>query len=74
MLISLFLQGLRNGLCKSGVRVMMMKPGFVDTKMTFGSESGASSNCCNQSFGEQTKCGLYSLVLVLDYVDNSFNS
>ena len=34
--LSLFLQGLRNRLCKSGVHVMTVKPGFVDTKMTFG--------------------------------------
>lgn len=34
--LSLFLQGLRSRLCKSGVHVMTVKPGFVDTKMTFG--------------------------------------
>ena len=34
--LSLFLQGLRNRLVKSGVHVMTVKPGFVDTKMTFG--------------------------------------
>ena len=34
--LSLFLQGLRNRLTKSGVHVMTVKPGFVDTKMTFG--------------------------------------
>ncbi|MBC6417863.1 MAG: SDR family oxidoreductase [Prochloron sp. SP5CPC1] len=34
--LSLFLQGLRNRLFKSGVHVMTVKPGFVDTKMTFG--------------------------------------
>ena len=33
---SLFLQGLRNRLCKRGVRVVTVKPGFMDTKMTFG--------------------------------------
>lgn len=33
---SLFLQGLRNRLAGSGVHVMTVKPGFVDTKMTFG--------------------------------------
>lgn len=34
--LSLFLQGMRNRLAKSGVHVMTVKPGFVDTKMTFG--------------------------------------
>lgn len=33
---SLFLQGLRSRLCKHGVRVVTVKPGFMDTKMTFG--------------------------------------
>jgi len=34
--LSIFLQGLRNRLCPSGVRVVTVKPGFVDTAMTFG--------------------------------------
>ncbi|MCD8489673.1 MAG: SDR family oxidoreductase [Desertifilum sp.] len=34
--LSLFLQGLRNRLAKAGVQVLTVKPGFVDTKMTFG--------------------------------------
>ena len=34
--LNLFLQGMRNRLVKSGVHVMTVKPGFVDTKMTFG--------------------------------------
>lgn len=34
--LSLFLQGLRNRLYTSGVRVITIKPGFVDTAMTFG--------------------------------------
>ncbi|PSO54439.1 MAG: short-chain dehydrogenase [Cyanobacteria bacterium QH_1_48_107] len=34
--LSLFLQGLRSRLAKSGVHVLTVKPGFVDTKMTFG--------------------------------------
>jgi decaprenylphospho-beta-D-erythro-pentofuranosid-2-ulose 2-reductase len=33
---SLYLQGLRNRLYPSGVRVITIKPGFVDTAMTFG--------------------------------------
>src|SRR4030095_2995501 len=35
---SLFLQGLRNRLSKRGVRVVTVKPGFMDTKMTFGKQ------------------------------------
>jgi decaprenylphospho-beta-D-erythro-pentofuranosid-2-ulose 2-reductase len=34
--LSLYLQGLRNRLFHSGVRVITIKPGFVDTAMTFG--------------------------------------
>ncbi len=34
--LSVFLQGLRNRLFRSGVRVVTIKPGFVDTAMTFG--------------------------------------
>jgi len=34
--LSLYLQGLRNRLHASGVRVITIKPGFVDTAMTFG--------------------------------------
>ncbi|ABA58412.1 Short-chain dehydrogenase/reductase SDR [Nitrosococcus oceani ATCC 19707] len=34
--LSLFLQGLRNRLFPAGVRVLTIKPGFVDTAMTFG--------------------------------------
>jgi hypothetical protein len=33
-MVNLFLQGLRNRLFKSGVRVITVKPGFVDTPMT----------------------------------------
>jgi decaprenylphospho-beta-D-erythro-pentofuranosid-2-ulose 2-reductase len=33
---SAYLQGLRNRLLHSGVRVITIKPGFVDTAMTFG--------------------------------------
>jgi short-subunit dehydrogenase len=32
--VSIFLQGLRQRLCKSGVGVLTIKPGFVDTPMT----------------------------------------
>jgi decaprenylphospho-beta-D-erythro-pentofuranosid-2-ulose 2-reductase len=34
--LSIFLQGLRNRLSKEGVRVLTIKPGFVDTPMTAG--------------------------------------
>ncbi len=34
--LSLFLQGLRNRLAPKGVHVLTVKPGFVDTRMTFG--------------------------------------
>jgi decaprenylphospho-beta-D-erythro-pentofuranosid-2-ulose 2-reductase len=34
--LALFLQGLRNRLHRSGVRVLTVKPGFVDTGMTYG--------------------------------------
>lgn len=34
--LSLFLQGLRNRLFPAGIRVITVKPGFVDTAMTFG--------------------------------------
>jgi len=34
--LSAYLQGLRNRLYRSGVRVITVKPGFVDTRMTYG--------------------------------------
>lgn len=34
--VSLFLQGLRNRLFQAGVQVITVKPGFVDTAMTYG--------------------------------------
>jgi len=34
--LTIYLQGLRNRLAKSGVDVITVKPGFVDTKMTYG--------------------------------------
>jgi short-subunit dehydrogenase len=34
--LSLYLQGLRNRLYATGVRVITIKPGFVDTAMTYG--------------------------------------
>lgn len=40
-LVSTFLQGLRNRLFKSGVQVLDIKPGFVDTPMTAEFKKGA---------------------------------
>ena len=34
--LTVYLQGLRNRLFRAGVRVITIKPGFVDTAMTFG--------------------------------------
>jgi short-subunit dehydrogenase len=34
--LTVYLQGLRNRLSGSGVRVVTIKPGFVDTRMTYG--------------------------------------
>jgi hypothetical protein len=39
--ISIFLQGIRNRLYKSGVSVITVKPGFVDTPMTKNFDKGA---------------------------------
>ena len=39
--LSIFLQGLRNRLYKSGVQVLTVKPGFVDTPMTASFKKGA---------------------------------
>ncbi|MFM7322276.1 MAG: SDR family NAD(P)-dependent oxidoreductase [Armatimonadota bacterium] len=38
--LNTFLQGLRNRLHRSGVRVVTIKPGFVDTPMTAGMKKG----------------------------------
>ncbi len=38
--LSAFVQGLRNRLCKSGVRVIDIRPGFVSTPMTSGMHQG----------------------------------
>ena len=39
--VSLFTQGLRNRLARSGVKVVTIKPGFVDTPMTAAFKKGA---------------------------------
>lgn len=38
--VTIFLQGLRNRLHRSGVNVITVKPGFVDTPMTSALEKG----------------------------------
>ena len=38
--LTIFLQGLRHRLHKAGVRVVTIKPGFVDTPMTAGFRKG----------------------------------
>jgi short-subunit dehydrogenase len=50
--LSLYLQGLRNRLYPSGVRVITVKPGFVDTAMTYGL-SGLFLVASPQSIGER---------------------
>ena len=37
--LTTFAAGLRNRLCKSNVHVMTVKPGFIDTPMTYGMQS-----------------------------------
>ncbi len=37
--LSTFASGLRNRFCKAGVHVMTVKPGFIDTPMTWGMKS-----------------------------------
>jgi len=41
--LAIYLEGLRNRLFHAGVHVMTIKPGFVDTKMTFGQVPFAAS-------------------------------
>ncbi|MFH1493844.1 MAG: SDR family oxidoreductase [Pseudomonadota bacterium] len=38
--VTVFLQGLRNRLCKSNINVLTVKPGFVDTPMTAAFKKG----------------------------------
>ena len=55
--LSLYLQGLRNRLFASGVRVITIKPGFVDTAMTFGLP-GLFLVATPQSIGERIVAAL----------------
>lgn len=53
--LSLYLQGLRNRLFASGVRVITIKPGFVDTAMTYGLP-GLFLVASPQAIGERIAC------------------
>jgi decaprenylphospho-beta-D-erythro-pentofuranosid-2-ulose 2-reductase len=55
--LSLYLQGLRNRLFAKGVRVITIKPGFVDTAMTFGLP-GLFLVATPQSIGERIVAAL----------------
>jgi short-subunit dehydrogenase len=55
--LSLYLQGLRNRLHASGVRVITIKPGFVDTAMTYGLP-GLFLVASPQSIGERIVAAL----------------
>lgn len=55
--LSLYLQGLRNRLYSSGVRVITIKPGFVDTAMTYGLP-GLFLVASPQSIGERIVAAL----------------
>lgn len=50
--LSLYLQGLRNRLYPRGIRVITIKPGFVDTAMTYGL-SGLFLVASPQNIGER---------------------
>lgn len=49
--LTTFLQGLRNRLYHQGVHVLTVKPGFVDTSMTYGKE-GVVLNAAPESIGQ----------------------
>jgi decaprenylphospho-beta-D-erythro-pentofuranosid-2-ulose 2-reductase len=56
--VSIFLQGLRNRLSKSGVAVVTVKPGFVDTPMTASVKKGllfASAQAVGQGIYQAMK-------------------
>lgn len=58
--VTVFLQGLRNRLAKSGVAVVTIKPGFVDTPMTASVKKGllfASSRKVGEGIYEAMKKG-----------------
>lgn len=62
--LTIFLQGLRNRLHPFGVRVITIKPGFVDTAMTFG-KSGLFLVACPQKVGKTIVKSLNSKTDVL---------
>lgn len=57
--LNVFLQGLRNRLYSTGVRVITIKPGFVDTGMTFG-KSGMFLVASPQKIGMKIANTLHS--------------
>ena len=79
--LTTYLQGLRNRLYHSGVHVITVKPGFVDTRMVFGKAKlplvastrgrGAGYLPCREAPEE---CGLRSLVLAGYNVHGVFDS
>jgi decaprenylphospho-beta-D-erythro-pentofuranosid-2-ulose 2-reductase len=50
--LTVYAQGLRNRLFASGVRVTTIKPGFVDTKMTFGMKLPGALTASAEAAGE----------------------
>jgi len=50
--VTVYAQGLRNRLHKSGVSVTTIKPGFVDTKMTFGMKLPPALTASAEQAGE----------------------
>lgn len=51
-MVSIFLQGLRNRLASSNVKVITIKPGFVDTPMTQGFDKGGPLWAQPEAIGE----------------------
>lgn len=69
-----YLSGLRNRLRRKGVHVMTVKPGFVDTGMTWGmpgmflvAESGNCRPRLPQGGGQEYGCVLRAVVLAMDH-------
>ena len=75
--LGLLLQGLRNRLFPAGVRVITIKPGFVDTAMTFGmpglflvASPVDVGERIVESLAPARRCGVCALVLALHHVDH----
>ena len=61
---ALYLQGLRNRLHESGVGVLTAKLGFVDTRMTFGMQTGipiASPEAVSRALFDAQRRGIDTL-------------